>query len=115
MVIAIQILLIIHVLAAMLWLGGSTFLPRRLRRALDSERVHARSELSEVVRMGTVMGIGASLTVVTGLVMILMTPGGFASLGPRYHVALSLGILWLGLGFFSSRTSVKKIKVLVVS
>jgi uncharacterized membrane protein len=115
MAVLFQILLVAHVMSAMLWFGGSTFAPRRVREALDSERTEARRHMIALTRQGWVLGMAATLVVVTGVGLALSVPGGFAVLPPRYHAALALSLVWLAIALFAVRTTGERIEAIVHS
>jgi uncharacterized membrane protein len=104
-----QLLLIFHVMSAMLWFGGTAFLPRRLREALAVDRDEARRHVDDILSQSRLFAIAATLVLLTGVAMAVFGPGGFGSLPVRYHVALLLTLLWWGLGLFVVRRNVLKV------
>ncbi len=102
-----QVLLIVHVMAAMLWFGGAAFAPRQLREALAMPREQARELTAGVLSRGGVLGISATLVLLTGVGLALIR--GFGNLHPRFHTALLLTLIWWALGLFVVRPAVKKI------
>jgi uncharacterized membrane protein len=114
MAVLVQILLVAHVLSAMLWFGGSAFAPRELREALDSERAEARRRMTALKRRTGLFGITAVIVVLTGVALGLSVPGGFGALGPRYHVALLLSVVWLAIVLFGVRPAVDRVAAIVL-
>ena len=90
-----QGLLILHVLCAMVWFGGTLGLGREARQAIQLERSYARLRIAEIVRSHRRAAIAALLVLVSGVAIALITPGGFGALGVRYHIALSLTLAWV--------------------
>ena len=104
---ALQVLLIVHVFAAMYWFGASASVPRRVRAALDSELPEARKRMGELARDGQLFMAAGILVFLSGLGMALIR--GFAYLHPRFHAGLALTVVWLGIGLFVLRPTMKKI------
>lgn len=105
----LQVLLVVHVLCAMLWFGGAAFVPRRLREVLAGEPAQARRSMSTLLRQSQALDIACVLSVLTGISMALAYPGGFAALSPRFHVALLLSLIWLGLALLVARPAMQRI------
>ena len=101
-----QILLVVHVMGAMVWVGGTLSVPRRVRAALDSEIGSARAQLEGLVREGRMLG-GTSLVVFMSGVSLIMVRGGFAGLPVRYHIALTLSLVWIVLGVTALRSTME--------
>lgn len=108
-----QILVILHVMAAMTWFGTTISAPRRLREMVTAERPVARV-LAASLKRQTPMIMVAGLTVfITGVALALTWPGGFAGLPRRYHTALGLTILWMLVGAFGEKPHVNRIFAVV--
>lgn len=105
----IQVLLVVHVLCCMLWFGGAAFVPKRLRDVLGGEPSQARRSMATLLRQNQALDIAGVLAVLTGVTMALITPGGFASLSPRFHVALLLSLFWLALALLVVRPALHRI------
>lgn len=103
-----QFLLIIHVMSAMLWFGGTMSVPRRIRVALDSEITSARAQLGGLVREGRMMAGAAFVLFVTGISLV-MARGGFAGLQVRYHIGLTLSVVWIVIGATAVRSTLEKL------
>lgn len=101
----IQILVIFHVMAAMLWFGGSITLPRRARAALQSEISEARRQLQGIAREGKTLSISGLVTFLTGLSMVFAM-GGFGAVAMRFHISLLLTLVWLVLGAVFGRKTI---------
>lgn len=104
-----QVLLVIHVLCAMLWFGGTAFVPRRLRDVMGAEPAHARRTIMTLLRQSQALDLAAVLAVLTGICMAFAYPDGFGALSPRFHVALLLSLLWLALALLVARPSMRRI------
>jgi uncharacterized membrane protein len=90
-----QVLLIIHVACAALWFGSTMFLPRRLRTLSELDPAARALSLNELAREARIFSSASTLVFVTGLG--LAREIGFANLSPRYHVAMTLSLIWVGL------------------
>lgn len=91
MVVAYQIVVIVHAALAMVWFGAGLGLPRRLRAGIARGSAEAKAAAQDALR-GSRMAIWAAVTTVaTGLALVLMG-GGFALSPPRIHLGLGLGI-----------------------
>lgn len=109
MLILYQILLIIHVMAAMLWFGGTVTLPRAARQSLTLERPAATQRIAELLRQARMFGGAAVLVLLTGVMLALMFPGGgFGALPMRYHIALTLTLVWVVIALAVTRPSLKR-------
>ncbi|MDH5675202.1 MAG: hypothetical protein OEZ06_23985 [Myxococcales bacterium] len=103
MSIAFQLLLIVHVLAAMLWFGGAVFAPRRLREALELAPAAGEPLLASWARQSRIFAACATLVVLTGVAMVPVRFGGFGALPVRFHVALTLSLVWWLVGTLLTR------------
>jgi len=103
-----QFLLIFHVMSAMLWFGGTMSVPRRVRLALDSEVGAARAQLEGLAREGRMMAGAGFLVLFTG-VSLVMVRGGFAGLDVRFHIGLTLTLIWIILGATVVRSTLEKL------
>jgi uncharacterized membrane protein len=91
--------LIVHALAAVIWVGGMFFAYMVLRQALGALEPHARLEL-----WGEVFGrffpwVWASIValLVSGYGMTFFGLGGFAGAGVHVHVMQATGLLMMAL------------------
>jgi uncharacterized membrane protein len=91
--------LIVHALAAVIWVGGMFFAYMVLRQALGALDPHARLDL-----WGQVFGrffpwVWASIValLVSGYGMIFFGLGGFAGAGVHVHVMQATGLLMMAL------------------
>jgi uncharacterized membrane protein len=110
-----QLLLVIHVLSAALWFGGAVFMPRALREALQGERAEARRRLPSLLRQGKVLAIAAITVIASGIALALIPEGGFAALPMRFHIALALALIWLGIGLLVARPTTARIAAIAAS
>jgi uncharacterized membrane protein len=100
-----QVLLVLHVMGAALWFGGTAFVPRALREALAEERAVARRRIASFARQMKVILIAGLATFLTGLALALLWPGGFKALPVRFHISLLLALVWVGIGLLVNRPS----------
>jgi uncharacterized membrane protein len=98
-----QIVLIVHVVTAMMWFGGSMFMPRRMRNVIGAG-TQGRAQFEQLAREGKVLGISSIITFLTG-VGLIMLQGGFAEAAPRFHVATSLSLVWVLVGWLVTRSA----------
>jgi uncharacterized membrane protein len=91
--------LLVHALAAVIWVGGMFFAYMVLRRATGSIDAHARLDLwGQVFRQffpWVWASIGALL--VSGYGMIFFGLGGFAGAGVHVHIMQATGLLMMAL------------------
>ena len=99
-----QILLIVHVMSAMVWFGGTMSVPRRTRSALACEVATARTQLEGLASEGRMMA-GAALLVFLSGVSLVMVRGGRAGLPGRYHIAVTPSLIWIVIGFTAGRAA----------
>jgi uncharacterized membrane protein len=95
------VVLWVHVLAAITWIGGMLFIALILvpvARRLEDQALRARLVRETGLRFRTVGWIALGLLVVTGLVNLWMHPGLLSS--PRFHGKLGLVVLTLILSAF---------------
>lgn len=107
-----QLLVIVHVMVAMTWFGGTLMLPRTLRQIASCDSACAKAQLPGLQRSGMI-GAGAGILVLlTGLGLALMFPGGmglgFGALPARYHIAIGLTLGWNILGLVGVGPSMRK-------
>lgn len=93
-----QLTVILHVMVAMTWFGGTLTLPRTLRQIANCDPECAKSQLPSLQRQGTLAAAAGFLVLLTGVGLALMFPGGFGALPVRYHIALGLTLAWNILG-----------------
>ena len=116
-----QIVLVLHVLAAMLTFGGTTFFPRRVREAVGAERSEARRQMPALARQSKIFGMTGLFILLTGLLLAAMWPGGLVAMHSpfkvpvRFHVALTLTLIWWGLFAFAIGPTVERIVAVVDS
>ncbi len=85
-------LLAVHVIAAAALFGGTLFLTGSCRRALKAGDEALRHAAGEARRVETLAKISSTLTLLTGIGLILVT-GGFANVNPRFHAAMGLMVV----------------------
>jgi uncharacterized membrane protein len=91
----------LHVLAAITWIGGMLFIALVLvpiTRRLEDQTLRARLVREAGLRFRTVGWIALGVLVVTGLLNLWMHPGLLSS--PRFHWKLGLVVLTLILSAF---------------
>ena len=103
-----QLLLVVHVMSAMVWFGGTLLVPRRARAALDAGLPAARPQLEALGREGRMMA-GAALIVFLSGVSLVMVRGGFAGLPVRFHIGLTLSLIWIIVGATAVRSTGEKL------
>jgi uncharacterized membrane protein len=91
--------LIVHVLAAVIWVGGMFFAYMILRRALRPMDPHARLDLWGQVFRQFFPWVWASVValLISGYGMMLFGLGGFAGAGPHVHLMQATGLLMIAL------------------
>jgi hypothetical protein len=90
-----QLVLIVHVASAMVWLGSTLFVARRAGQALQLEAQARVLSFGQLLREARVFTSASGLVFLTGLGLALLI--GFANLSPRYHAALTLSLIWVAL------------------
>ena len=90
-------LLFFHILFAASWWGVPMGLPSRLKRALAVDGPTFRAATEDAGRRGAIASGMGLMTFATGLGMIF-SRGGFGSVGPQIHAAMTLVVIMLGLG-----------------
>ncbi|MDD9944726.1 MAG: DUF2269 family protein [Myxococcales bacterium] len=113
MALLLQLLLLIHVFAAMYWFGASAGVPRRVREALAGDVHRARAAFASLARDAKLFMAAGVLVFLTGLGMALIR--GFAMLPPRLHAGLGLTVIWLGIGLGVLRPTMQKIGAAVAT
>lgn len=91
--------LIVHALAAVIWVGGMFFAYLVLRQALGAIDPHARLDLWRRVFSRFFPWVWASIValLVSGYGMVLFGLGGFADAGVHVHVMQATGLLMTAL------------------
>ena len=94
-----MISLIVHALAAVIWVGGMFFAYMVLRRALGPIDPHARLDLWKNVFGRFFPWVWASIVALlaSGYGMIFFGLGGFASAGVHVHIMQATGLLMIAL------------------
>ena len=94
-VLAVAYLSAIHVLSAVVWVGGMFFALIVLRPAVGPLEPPARLALWRRVfaRFFPAVGIAAAALLATGHAMILVELGGFAAIGMAVHLMQGTGVL----------------------
>lgn len=91
MILALEILTVVHIACAATWFGHKLLLPRDLRDSFGKSVELAQAAVERMNRAEKI-GIGSALgTLATGLAMIF-TMGGFALMPVRIHIGLALAI-----------------------
>jgi uncharacterized membrane protein len=86
----------LHVLAAVIWVGGMFFAHQCLRPALDTLDPSVRLPVmaGALRRFFVFVWVAIAVLLVTGFSQIL-AGGGFAAWGPHVHAMMALGILMM--------------------
>lgn len=91
------ILVVLHIVFAAAWFAAPLALTSMLRSALPHGREAFGSVAKVATRFGIVGAIGNAGTIALGIALIFVR-GGFASVPPTYHAALTLAVIGAGLG-----------------
>ncbi len=86
-----KLLLVIHISAAAVTLGGSTGLLRHLRRACEAGGNTFLLAAQDALRRGKIMGITSFIVLWTGVSLIFVR-GGFKAVPFQIHIALTIMI-----------------------
>ena len=91
--------LIVHALAAVIWVGGMFFAYMVLRQALGLVDAHARLDLWRHVLGRFFPWVWASIValLVSGYGMVFFGLGGFAGAGVHVHIMQATGLLMMAL------------------
>jgi uncharacterized membrane protein len=91
--------LIVHVLAAVIWVGGMFFAYLVLRRAARAIDPHVRLDLWGQVFRQFFPWVWASIValLVSGYGMMFLALGGFADAGLHVHIMQAIGLLMIAL------------------
>jgi uncharacterized membrane protein len=91
--------LIVHVLAAVIWVGGMFFAYMVLRRSTGTIDPHVRLELWGQVFRQFFPWVWASIValLVSGYGMMFLALGGFADAGLHVHIMQAIGLLMIAL------------------
>lgn len=94
------IALLLHVLSAVVWVGGMFFAVACLRPAAAGLEPTARLQLwADALRLFfRWVWLAVALLLVTGFWMVFAVLGGLRSAGPHVHVMLGLGLVMMALG-----------------
>ena len=92
------VLVVLHIVFAAAWFAAPLALTSMLRSALPHGREAFGSVAKVATRFGIIGAIGNVGTIVLGVALIFVR-GGFASVPPTYHAALTLALIGGGLGF----------------
>jgi uncharacterized membrane protein len=86
----------LHVLAAIIWVGGMFFAHQCLRPALDTVEPPVRLPImaGALRRFFVFVWVAVAVLLVTGFSQIL-AGGGFAAWGPHVHAMMALGIVMM--------------------
>jgi uncharacterized membrane protein len=86
-----------HILAAVIWVGGMFFAHMVLRPSAGALDVQTRMALWERVlgRFFAWVWVSIAALLVSGFAMVMIGPGGFASLAPYINVMMTVGIIMM--------------------
>lgn len=98
----IGFLKLFHIAFAATWFGVGLLITGDLRRTAQLGPPHLAPLWARLDRAGLIARIAALLTLVTGLALIFAY-GGFAKVQPKFHAALGLMIVNIGLGIAMGR------------
>jgi putative copper export protein len=100
-----QVLLIVHVACAALWFGSTLFIGRRVRNTFEFDARARLVSYKQLARESRVFTAASTLVFLTGLAQAATI--GFAHLSPRYHAAIALALIWVGLDHGIIRRALK--------
>ena len=103
-----QVLLIVHVMASVVWLSATASVPRRVREALSTEVTNSRMAatlLRSAASQRNWAAYASGITLLTGVVLALHL--GFPRIDVRYHIALTLALIWFVIDLFPARANMK--------
>jgi len=86
------VVLILHITAAMLWVGPTLGLVKSTRRALPISREALGAAIADYKLRGGLAAIGGIGMILTGIALIFIA-GGFKAVAFPIHIALTLGII----------------------
>jgi uncharacterized membrane protein len=91
--------LVVHVLAAVIWVGGMFFAYAVLRRAARTIDPHVRLDLWGQVFQQFFPWVWASIAalLLSGYGMVFLAFGGFAGAGVHVHIMQAIGLLMMAL------------------
>jgi uncharacterized membrane protein len=91
------IALLLHVLAATVWVGGMFFAFVCLRPAAAALEPDVRLKLwaAALAQFFRWVWLAVALLLVTGFWMIFQLPGGMKGVGPHVHLMLGIGVLMM--------------------
>lgn len=107
------VLLVIHVLAAFYWFGVAATLPTRIRQTLDGNAKNAPEVIKSLASRSTATGVSSLLVLATGVAMIFTRFGGMGGMPVRFHIGLTLTLIWFGIGVFLIRPRLSALAQLV--
>jgi uncharacterized membrane protein len=102
-------LLLVHILSMAVWIAGSLSLPGDIRKTLARGKPHTEMLAGRMNRSLSIVTIAALFTIGTGFAMFFMM-GGFKTMPHRYHAAIALAIIALGLLSFGIRPAASQIE-----
>lgn len=99
---AVSVLVVLHVLSAVIWVGGMVFAYMILRPSVDEmEPPHKLSLLAAVFRRFFLWVWHAAVILpATGYALMFMVYGGFAGSGMGIHLMQGLGLVMIALFVF---------------
>jgi len=103
------ILLIIHVAVAAIAFGVSLAPSGTLKRARALGWDAFKAAATDFKRRDGMAAIAGFLILITGLGLILMTPGGFRGITPEYHAALGIVLIMNVIEGFVTRPTASKL------
>lgn len=107
MLIADHIIKLVHIAAMAVWFATPLLVTSDVRRAVAQGREQAEQARGRADRVLMVSNVGAVLTVLSGLALI-MTRGGFSGVGPKIHAGFALALVALSVEFFLLKPAVMK-------
>ena len=109
------IALLLHVLAATVWVGGMFFALLCLRPAAAELEASVRTRLwaAALTRFFPWVWLSIAILLVTGLWMTLTVLGGFRTAGPHVHLMLGLGVVMMLLAAHVWFAPLKRLKLAV--
>ena len=103
-----RVLLVIHISAAALALGGSAGLLRHLRGALAVNVQAFQLATEDTVRRTKLMFLSGLVILATGLALIFVR-GGFGAVPVQIHIALLIMLVWIAVSASLLRPTVAQL------
>lgn len=90
---------IVHLLSMAVWFAAPLSVASDLKKNVARGKPHTDFVVARVERTLNIAGVGAVLTIVSGLGMIFSL-GGFGAVSPRIHAGFTFALITLAVEFF---------------